>query len=158
MTEYQRKAAALVAMLLVAIPALLLVWMVLATMGTGSLGDRFPGNFLLAVAADSGLGITTLKLLPLIISTGLSFVVPKDKGDWRFLVTIGIVLLGTLASIYLYFALQDAELAHRFWSYSRVALLSSPDAINNDVRPTLLVLAGWFIGLLAVQLGIKLNG
>lgn len=158
MSEPQKKAAALVAMIFLAIPAATLIWLAMLALGGGELGDRFPGSFVLAVASDGDAAQTAFKLAPVIVSVGLSFLVPKTKSDWRFLVTVTLAVLAIIASGYLYFALQGAGLAHRFWSYTDIESMASPEAIAGRLRPALLLFIGWFFGVLAAQLSIKLTG
>lgn len=155
----QRKAAAVyVAMVLVALPTLILIWFTIATLGDAPLGDRFPGKFLLAVGKGGGLAMDALKSLPLLITFSLSFLIPKGKVDWRFVATVVAALVGLLCAVYLYFALQDGDTAHRLWSYSTFVEMDSPAAVRENLLPRVLALAGWYLATLCVQCGMKLRG
>lgn len=103
-TPAQKNTAALIAMVLVLIPAVIVAWLSIAVLGDSPLGDRWPGNFTLAVAKSGGVGLTALKVLPMLVAFGLSYIIPKSGADWRFFLTVVASFLGLIACIYLFFS------------------------------------------------------
>lgn len=157
MSDTQREAAALVAMVLVILPTLVLLWLAIAVLGDAPLGDRQPGELALGVAASGGAASTALKALPMLIAAGLSFVIPKSGADWRFIVTVVALLIGLVCAVYLYFSFQQSETAWRMWSYSTVAQIQSPDDLHKALDGKLLAFGAWYVVTLGAQVGIKLT-
>lgn len=155
MTKGQKQAAAVVALILLAIPCVVIAWLAITSLTDGPLGNRFPGSFALAVAADDGASEMAFQYAPMIVAVGLSLLIPKDKVDIPFLATIGLLVIGIVAAGYLYFTLSGGAMAHRFWSYTDIEEMASPVAIAEKLRPTVLLFIGWFFVVLLAQLGIK---
>lgn len=158
MTEQQNRGTAIVSVVIVGVVSAYLLWLSLAVVGSDMrLGDYQPGRtFMLAIHNWSGLSLF-LKSVPIIVTLGITIFARYKLKDWQFFALIILSMIGIVASLYLYLEVSTVETARKFWAYSPVQALETYDAFVGKAQASLAVVGGWLIGLVAIQLGVKLS-
>jgi hypothetical protein len=155
-TDQQKRAATALSLAIVALASLFFVWLAVEVAIGSARGDRMPGRaFMLAIASWDALAIA-LKALPLIISVGLALLGAYKLKDGLFYAIVAVSAVGLLASIYLFLEVSSVSTAKDFWAYSPADRLEDFESFVSAAQKGLGLIGGWFVTVIAVELGIKL--
>lgn len=158
MSEQQKKAATALSLTIVAIVSLFLTWLAVEVATGTVLGDRVPGRlFMLGITNWDALAIA-LKALPVIISVGLALLGAYKLRDALFYAIVAVSVIGLFASIYLFLEVSSVSTAKHFWAYSPTDRLEDYSSFVSAAQKGLGVLGGWFLGVIGLELRIKVKG
>lgn len=158
MTAQQKRAAAFLSFLLIALTSFFLVWIaLLVAFSDQSLGGKFPGRFFMLLIHNEDSLQIALKAVPFLVTFGISLLAQYKLRDWIFYGVLAVSVVGIAAATYLMIELSAVDTAKRFWQFSPVAGLEDYRSFVSAMRSSLVPFIVWFIGLLASQLGIKLT-
>ncbi len=156
MTAQQKRAAAFLSFLLIALTSAFLLWLaLLVAWSSQPLGGEFPGRFFILLIHDVSSLQIALKSVPFLVVFGISLLGNYQLRDWIFYGTIAVSVSGIAAATYLLMELNAIPTARRFWQYSPVEGLHDYQSLVAAMRSSLVPFIAWFVGLLASQLGIK---
>jgi hypothetical protein len=154
MNRRQKRAAASLALTaLISVTA----FMLSATYLIGVLEENGESGVLkgLILAADSTSAMQSVsKGTPLLLSTVASILASRRGKDWQFFATVLITLLGLLASVSLIYLFHDDDVVKRLSEFSPTEHLVDPEKMKGAVEQLAIIVAGWFLLNLAIQIGI----
>ena len=156
MTGRQKRAAAFISLLLIALTSIFLIWIAaLVIWSEDPLGGQFPGRFFMLLIHSENHLQTALEAVPFLVTFGISLLANYKMRDWIFYSIVAVTVAGISAATYLMIELSAIDTAKRFWQFSPVAGLEDYRSFVSAMRSSLVPFIAWFIGLLLSQLGIK---
>jgi hypothetical protein len=155
--DRQKKALTGISLLLVVAGTAFVLWLAGTVLQGTARGNQQPGRIFMLLIADWNTTAGVFKALPILISLGLAGFGAYKIKDWLFYTIVGFSLGGLIASGYLFFEVTSVTTAKEFWAYSPTDKLQDYESFVAAAKVGLGVFCGWFIGVIAAELGVRLG-
>ena len=155
--DRQKKALTAFSLLLVAGGTAFLVWLSIAVVTGASRGNVWPGRMFMLLISDWNSASGVFKGLATLLSVGVAYVSAYKMKDWLYFAIVAVSVVGFFAAAYLFFEVTSVSTAKSFWPYSPTDKLQDYNSFVAAARVGLGVLCGWFIGVIAAEVGVRIG-
>ena len=157
MDDRQKRTLTTISLLFVLAAAGFNFWLAAAVLEGAARGDKEPGRLFMLLIADWDTASVAFKTMPAILTVGLAGLGAYKLKDWLFYAIVGASVSGLIASGYLLFEVTSVETAKAFWAYSPSDKLQDYESFVRAAKLGLGVFCGWFLGVIAAELGLRLG-